>query len=96
MNPRQKIELTTAAILLLCFIPMPYGFYTIVRIITTIVSIYLSLGYYSVGKKNLAITFGVIALLFQPLIKIALGREIWLIVDSIVAVLLLLLAFKKD
>lgn len=42
-----------------------------------------------------AITFGALVLLFQPFIKVALGRTIWNVVDVIVAVLLIVLWVKE-
>lgn len=95
MTTQQKIQVAGAILLLLCIIPFPYGFYTIVRIVTTVISVYLAYNYYVSNKKELAITFSVIAIIFQPFMKFALGREIWLAVDIIVAILLLILAFRK-
>lgn len=43
----------------------------------------------------LTATFASLALLFQPFIKIALGRTIWNVVDVIVAILLMLLWMKE-
>lgn len=43
------------------------------------------------NNEKLAWTFGALALLFQPFIKIALGRLIWNIVDVVVAVGLVVL-----
>lgn len=40
--------------------------------------------------------YGALALLFQPFFKIALGRELWNIVDVIVGVGLLVSLFKKQ
>lgn len=95
MTTLQKIQLACAGILLICVFPMPYGYFTIVRVATTIVSAYLAYNYYTNNKKELAITFAIIAVLFQPFIKFALGREIWLVVDIIVSILLIVLALKK-
>lgn len=39
--------------------------------------------------------YGALALLFQPFFKIALGRELWNIVDVIVAIGLLISLRKK-
>ena len=96
MTTLQKIQLACAGILLICVFPMPYGYFTIVRVATTIVSVYLAYNYYTNNKKELAIAFAIIAVLFQPFIKFALGREIWLVVDVIVAILLIVLALKKQ
>lgn len=94
MKTINKIQLAGAAALLLCILPMPYGFYTIIRVVITVLSCYLAYQYYSFNKGSLALTFGIIALLFQPFVKLTLGRELWLIVDIVVAALLLILSFK--
>lgn len=94
MKTINKIQLAGAAALLLCIFPMPYGFYTIIRVVITVLSCYLAYQYYSFNKVFLALTFGIIALLFQPFVKLTLGRELWLIVDIVVAALLLILSFK--
>ena len=96
MKNMKIIQLVCAGILLLCVFPMPYGYFTIVRIVTTIISGYLAYNYYTESKKELTLAFAVIAVLFQPFIKFALGREIWLVVDVIVAILLIVLALKKQ
>lgn len=92
---RQKLQIVGAVLLLLCFLPLPYGFYTIVRVVMAIMSVYFAFDYFVKDKKDLAITFVVIALLFQPFFKLALGREVWLIVDVAVAILLLVLALRR-
>lgn len=74
---------------------MPYSFYTIVRLAMTVISGYLAYNYYSQNKKELAITFLIVAILFQPFIKFALGREVWLVVDIVTAIFLLILAIRK-
>ena len=94
LNTTQKIQLLGAIVLILCIFPLPYGFYTIVMIVTTVISIYLSLEYYKQNKKELSIVFLIIVILFQPLIKFALGRSLWLIVDILVGGFLLALVFK--
>jgi asparagine N-glycosylation enzyme membrane subunit Stt3 len=54
------------------------------------------LGYYAKeqNRKNEVFIYIVLALLFQPFIKIALGRIIWNIVDLITGVGLLILAIS--
>lgn len=41
---------------------------------------------YENGYKSEAIIYVCLALLFQPLLKIALGREIWNVVDVLVGI----------
>ena len=89
------LYLILSAILLLCLLPMPYGYYTFVRFVSMVAFGVMAYRYYTQHKMALTITFGALALLFQPLIKIALGRIMWNIVDVIVAVLLIVLWIKE-
>lgn len=89
------LYLILSAILLLCLLPMPYGYYTFVRFVSMVAFGVMAYRYYTQHKMALMITFGALALLFQPLIKVALGRIMWNIVDVIVAVLLIVLWIKE-
>ena len=91
----KNLKLVLAIALLLCLVPMPYGYYMLVRIVANILFVIFARQYYLAKKEELAITFGVLALIFQPLIKISLGRGGWNMVDVVVAILLLALWFKE-
>lgn len=91
-----NITIIIAALLLLCLAPMPYGYYMLIRWAAMVVFAVTAFNYYAENKKELAVTFGALALLFQPFIKIALGRTIWNIVDVAVAILLLVLTFTEN
>ncbi len=91
----KSLKLIFAIALLFCLVPMPYGYYMLVRIVATILFVILARQYYVAKKEELAITFGILALLFQPLIKVSLGRGAWNMVDVVVAILLLVLWFKE-
>lgn len=90
------INIILAAMLLLCLVSMPYGYYMFVRWAAMTVFAITAFNYYAENKKELAITFGALALLFQPFFKIALGRTIWNIVDVVVAILLIVLYVKSS
>ena len=81
-----NIKLILAALLLLCLAPMPYGYYQFIRLASMIVFTIMAYQYFEREKMPLAITFGGLALLFQPFIKIALGRTMWNVVDVVVAI----------
>ena len=51
--------------------------------------------YYMEKKEWLTYTCGILALLFQPFYKIALGRTVWNVVDVIVAIGLIILFFYE-
>lgn len=65
---------------------MPYGFYQLVRIVALIGFGILAYKANEENRNTEMIIYGGLALLFQPFFKIALGREIWNIVDVIVGI----------
>ena len=80
------IGLVLSVALLLCLLPMPYGYYVLVRFCATIVVICIAVSYGDKDMTAMAVLAGALALLFQPFFKIALGRVMWNIVDVIVAI----------
>ena len=96
MNKNLKVlYLVLAALLLLCLAPMPYGFYQLVRFVAMVMFAVFAYSYWGKDSKPLAVTFGALALLFQPFLKIFLGRVMWNIVDVLVALGLILLYFHE-
>lgn len=90
------LKIGIAIILFLCLLNMPYGYYQFVRFSAMVSFTYLA--YCANEKKNKEEVFVYIALavLFQPFIKIALGRTIWNIVDLLVGTgLIISLAFNR-
>ena len=90
-----KIGLGLAIALVLCLFPMPYGYYTLVRFASMIIFGCMAYGFYKEEKMPFCIIAGSLALLFQPFVKIVLGRAMWNIVDIIVAIALVLLWYKN-
>jgi hypothetical protein len=90
------LKIILATLLFLCLLKMPYGYYQLVRFISFVG--FLVLSYDANERKNnfLKIIYLSLAILFQPLIKIPLGRELWNIVDVIVGVFLLGSLFRKS
>src|SRR5690554_3287036 len=89
------IKTSLSILLFLCLLKMPYGYYQLVRFLALIGFAFLAFEAYQ--KDNLTATFIYIALalLFQPFFKIALGREIWNIIDVVVGVGLLISLFTN-
>jgi len=90
------LQLILSALLLVCLLAMPYGYYVLVRFIATICFCILTLQYYDKKELGLAIIFGSLALLFQPFFKVALGRTMWNVVDVLVAIFLAALVISKS
>ena len=74
--------------MLLCLAPMPYGYFQLVRFVAMVAFGVMAYQYYACHKTIAATVFCVLALLFQPIYKIALGRVTWNVIDVAVAVLL--------
>ena len=91
----KQLYLFLTAMLLLCLAPMPYGYFMLVRFVMTVAFGWMAYQYYLRQKSVAMWVFVTLALLFQPIYKIALGRTIWNIVDVIVAVFLILLFFME-
>lgn len=86
----KAIKLILIILLMLCLLQMPFGFYQFVRFAAFVGFGLLALRQKEGGHKNAAFIYGALALLFQPFFKVTLGRELWNIVDVIVALGLLL------
>ena len=82
----KAIKICLAALMFLCLLDMPYGFYQLVRFIALVGFGILAFRANEENNKTELIIYGALALLFQPFIKIALGREIWNIIDLIVGI----------
>ena len=67
---------------------MPYGYYQFVRFAGLVGFAVLAYDSFKMEEQRLAIVYVCLALLFQPFIKVALGRTIWNVVDVGVAILL--------
>lgn len=86
---QKVIYFILAALMLLCLAPMPYGYYQLVRFVAMVAFGIMAYRYYENNKTTAATVFAVLALLFQPFIKVVLGRTIWNVIDVMVAVLLI-------
>lgn len=90
------IKIVLVILLFSCLADMPYGYYQLVRFIA--LAGFSVLAYKEYQRKNDTGMFFYIglAVLFQPLFKISLGRTIWNIVDVMVGVWLIISLFKPN
>ena len=90
------IKIVLAILFFLCLADMPYGFYQFVRFAGLIGFAILAYQANQQGRQTEMIIYGGLALLFQPFFKIALGRQMWNIVDVVVGIGLLISIFMKQ
>jgi len=89
------IKIVLAILLFLCLADMPYGYYQLIRFAGLIGFAILAYQAHEQGRQTEMIIYGGLALLFQPFFKIALGREMWNIVDVAVGIGLIISIFMK-
>ena len=98
-SDRKKLQIGLyigmAIALILCLFSMPYGYYQLVRFLAMAIFAYLAFCDYKDGATDRMILFIVLAILFQPFAKIAIGRVLWNIIDVIVAGYLIYLVIRN-
>ena|SRR5690606_27257769 len=80
--------LIPAAMLLLALLQLPYGYYTLLRLVVCLTAAIIA---FQSWPKHQAwsIAFGLVALLFNPLILVSFDRETWAPIDVAVAMMYL-------
>lgn len=75
---------------------MPYGYYQFVRLAST--GSFLYLGYVAKedGENVTPVIYVLLALLFQPFIKVVFEKGIWNTIDIVVAIGLIVSLKKKN
>ena len=80
------IKIILAILFLLCLLHMPFNYYQGVRFVALLGFALLAYKCYEQKKIEVMIVYIGLVVLFQPFVKIALGRNGWNVVDVIVAV----------
>jgi hypothetical protein len=88
-----SVKIILVILLLLCLLDWPYGYYMFVRAVSMIGFGLLAFDAFSNKQAPMVIIYLGLLLLFQPLQKITLGRDLWNIVDVLVAVGLIITIF---
>lgn len=55
----------------------PYGYYVLLRWVCCAIFAYLALGAHRAGREGWTWVLGVLALLYNPVASVHLGRDIW-------------------
>lgn len=88
--PSKVIKIILSTLFFICLANMPYGYYELVRF-AALVGFAVLADYANDNENKIEVLiFIALAILFQPLLKIALGRVLWNIIDVIAGVALLL------
>ena len=90
------IKIILSVIFLLCLLQMPYGYYQAVRFVGMLGFVLLAYFSNQQNHKVEVIIYIALALLFQPFLKVALGRVVWNVVDVIVGIGLIISIFMRS
>ncbi|MDA0740583.1 MAG: hypothetical protein O2862_01570 [Bacteroidetes bacterium] len=84
----RTLLLICTGLLLLALVDLPIGYYTLLRIVVTIGAVAIVVTEFENGINFWVIAFGLITILFNPLIPIYLGdKSAWMPIDLITAIL---------
>ncbi len=90
----KALLLICAGLLFLGIADLPIGYYTFLRILVTIGSVAVVVTEYENGFNFWVITFGLIAILFNPLIPIYLNdKSAWMPIDIIGGIIFVIKSF---
>jgi prepilin signal peptidase PulO-like enzyme (type II secretory pathway) len=78
-----------AAMLFVGAAPLPYGYYTLLRLVACGVFAFAAFVSFDRKHKTLPWVYVLLALLFNPIIKVHLPKEAWAFVDVAAAIMLL-------
>jgi hypothetical protein len=86
--------LICAGLLFVGLMDLPIGYYTLLRIIITIGSVLVVVSEYQNGLNFWIISFGLIAILFNPLMPIYLNsKSAWMPIDIIGGIIFIIKSF---
>ena len=89
MNVNVLIKIVLSLLFVLCLLDMPYGYFQFVRLVGFVGFLILAYQSTQVKESVLVIVYVLLALLFQPFVKVSLGRELWNIVDVVASIFLI-------
>jgi len=91
--PKPLIYIATG-LLFLGALPLPYGYYMLLRLVACGVFAWAAFITYEKNEEILPWVFGILAIIFNPIVKIHFPKEFWAVIDVCSGVFLLL-ASKK-
>src|SRR5690606_9253221 len=82
----------TAAMLFVAVAPLPYGYYTLLRVVACCVFAFAAYCMANQKAHAASCVFGLFALTFNPLIPIHFAKEVWVVIDVAAGIVLLFAA----
>lgn len=87
-----------AAVAILLFIaaaPLPYGFYTFVKIVVFLCAGYMAYqGYATRQVGGWPWLWGIVAIVFNPVVAVRMTKEVWTVVDILIGAVFGFVAYR--
>lgn len=97
MQINKTISIIAGAMLLLAIPSMwPYGYYQILRWTVSLVGISNAYKAYELNLKGWVVAMAFVAILFNPIAPITFEKEIWVVFDVAVAIIMFVYSLKFD
>lgn len=90
----QPLIYIAAGLLFLGAFPFPYGYYMLLRFIACGVFAWAAFITYEKNEEVLTWVFGILAIIFNPIIKIHFPKELWAVIDVCSGIFLLAVSKK--
>jgi hypothetical protein len=71
------VSLLVAALCFVAIFPMPYGYYVFLRWVVCVTGVALAIAFPRTGYWVVALFAVAVAILFNPIVKVPLGRDAW-------------------
>ena len=89
------IKIILSVLFFSCLLDLPYGYFQLVRFVALMGFGILAYSSIEKGNNMEVIIYASLAILFQPLIKLPLGRQLWNVIDVIVGLGLIVSIFIR-
>lgn len=87
------VQMIAATLLIVALADHPYDYYTILRFVVCPVAAYGAMRAHRFSQVKWSWTFGIVAVLFNPIFVVHLQRSTWRCIDAAVAVLFVVAIF---
>ena len=82
----KNLNKIVAGLLLIALLPLPYFYYQLLRIVVIVAAAIYAYKFYKDNQMAKVITFGIIALIWNPIFPIYMDKSVWMILDIVGAV----------
>lgn len=96
MSPHRAVVAGAIVLLAVALLPLPYGYYTLLRIAMVGCSGYCAWIAWQAGERGLAVALGFMALIYNPWIPLHSTKAAWSVINVASIVLLAFAEYRRS